>query len=428
MAADRLAGRAATLLVLVNFGLSRLAAFGVVLVVARTLERDLAGTFLFITGLAALGAIVAPLGINTAAAYYYQRNVGRNRRHRNRQILRVAALLAVPACLVISLFALTVAEIREGGDFAIVYAILVLCMLFATARQIARGFLLAEGHRASSALHESLIYNGLLLALLPLAPPALMPLLGVLLVASAISGVAALLVADRSAGGGTVPGAAFPPLRYGAAILALSLPSMVAQGGALILNRIDVLLIGPLAGPADIADFNVVFRLTYLVSSVPELLVYVMGPRLMQRSAAAAPVAADLTRSIVLSSAIVLAVSLPLLVFPGQILELLFGPSYGHLGPTLVVLLAGKMLTAAFGPAVILFTSLGLNRRLARVAILAAVVDIALGLALIPRWGAFGAAIATTVALAILAANYSWLTWSLARGRLARAPRAGSAA
>ena len=83
----------------------------------------------------------------------------------------------------------------------------------------------------------------------------------------------------------------------------------------------------------------------------------------------------------------------------------LFGPEFAAGYPALLVLAVGRLAAVLLGPASDLLLMTGHHRRLGRVNLVFAVLNIALNLVLIPWLGAAGAAVATTTA------TVSWSAW-----------------
>jgi O-antigen/teichoic acid export membrane protein len=82
------------------------------------------------------------------------------------------------------------------------------------------------------------------------------------------------------------------------------------------------------------------------------------------------------------------------------ILEICFGGEFKAAYPALVVLVAGQFVNAASGSTGFFMNMTGKQRIFSWVIAVAAVLNVMLGLLLIPRWGAVGGAWAATISLA----------------------------
>jgi O-antigen/teichoic acid export membrane protein len=74
-----------------------------------------------------------------------------------------------------------------------------------------------------------------------------------------------------------------------------------------------------------------------------------------------------------------------------------FGPGFGQNGPVLTVLIGGAVLQSAFGPAEDVLNMLGGERACAAISLAFVVLAVGLNLALIPPFGAVGAAFAMAI-------------------------------
>ncbi|WP_126979474.1 MATE family efflux transporter [Frigidibacter oleivorans] len=183
---------------------------------------------------------------------------------------------------------------------------------------------------------------------------------------------------------------------------------MVAQGSAIALNKIDVIMIGPLAGAVEVGTYSVAMRMTFLAMVLTEIVALFMAPKII-RIGASGDRAAQwriLKTAVALQAGALAVTVIPLLLFRTQIITLIFGAEYADVAWTFVILQVGKTLTAVFAPVIVLFTALGFNRDMAKVAAFASVLNIAMNFFLVPRYGADGAAFATTVSLMLMFGNY----------------------
>jgi len=180
--------------------------------------------------------------------------------------------------------------------------------------------------------------------------------------------------------------------------LRAALPLAFISASALLMTRLDSLLLGILAGPASVADLGIATRAAEIarfgllaavpVFSAPFAAHHASGDRVaLQR---------DLRRASRLAVGVA-AGATALLAGAGPWLLRLVGPDYGDAYGPLLVLLIAECIRAASGPAQRLMLMTGGERLLAAGYVLALAVNASLCLLLIPTWGAVGAASATTL-------------------------------
>ncbi|WP_165225734.1 oligosaccharide flippase family protein [Affinirhizobium pseudoryzae] len=399
-----------SIILFVVLGISKVMALLSSVIVARSFDKDVSGVIFFVTGIVTLSVAVTTLGLTASASYHYARNLYRGRFSRNWQTFNFALVVAVAPSIVLALLALTMEEAR--GELAVyIVPVLAISCFMAAARQMAKMFFTIEKKREWSLVHDSITYNiGLVVCILALWGAGPVAGLAAVLVASVTSGLFSVWhLAQLLRRDGRGPfNRHFPPRRYASLLIAISIPSMVAQGSAIILNKIDIVMLGPLSDAAQVGDYSVAMRMTYLAGIISEVVNIFMAPRIIAAGASRDPAAhwRIFKLSFALQAASVAVISVPLMVFASDIVTLLFGAAYQSAVPTYLILQAGKLLTVAFAPSILLFTSLGYNREMAKVAVVVAILNIVLNLALIPLWGAVGTATATLISLALMAVNY----------------------
>ena len=165
----------------------------------------------------------------------------------------------------------------------------------------------------------------------------------------------------------------------------------------------DTILIGALRSSAEVGVYNVATRLVTLATFVMPAINGALGPHIADLHHRGD--GDSLRRAYAVATSWILRLSLPafvaLLAFPGQLLGL-FGPGFREGAAVTAVLAAGKLADAATGPCGLMLNMSG--RPLWSVVdnLAALVLNVALNLWLIPRHGILGAAMAWTLALAIV--------------------------
>jgi O-antigen/teichoic acid export membrane protein len=197
--------------------------------------------------------------------------------------------------------------------------------------------------------------------------------------------------------------------------LTISLGFLVIDGFRMLLDNTDVLMIGRLLDPHDIAVYYAAIRTGGLVAFVSFSIIALAVPKFAEIHATGTR--RDLQKFVsgvihlTFWPSLLAAVGLASL---GPFVMSLFGPDFEGGYPTMLVVLTGLVLRAATAPAEHLLNVTGYHRDTIRVYAVAALANIALNLLLIPRWGILGAAVSTYTAM--LSGN-AWL-YLLVRRRL----------
>lgn len=405
--------------VLFTLGLSKGAALFSSIAIARIFpDKDLSGAVFFITGFVVLSMPFSTFGISAASNFFIPRNIRRGRHARNLQMIHLAAVVAILPSLLFGIIATYLGE--DGLPNAIILTIICIFLscYFSAFRQLAKQYMTLSGNRSWGLVHESISFNAALIGCFLVLPEKNIEYALIAVVfASIFSGALAYThVARNNYRLSTKSSPLLASRKYSLRILGVSFPSMIAQGGTALLNKIDVIMIAPLAGIAAVADYSVALRITYITTAAGEILIALAVTKLGQLSASGDKKALwnYLKRMTLIQTVLVLISAIPLLVFSEQIITMIYGESYRTAATPFLLLQIGKIFTGVFAPALIVFTAIGLNKSLARATVVAAIVNIAVNFALVPTYGATGAAIATLVALLILCASYARLMINIA--------------
>lgn len=209
--------------------------------------------------------------------------------------------------------------------------------------------------------------------------------------------------------------ASVEPVSHARRWFAVSLGFLVIDGFRMLLDNVDVLLIGRLLDPQSVAVYFAVIRTAGLVAFVSFSVIALAVPKFAQIHSTGTrqelqKFVSDVAQLMFWPS-FAAAVALALL---GPFLLSLFGPGFVAGYPTMLVVLAGLVLRAATLPVEYLLNMTGHHRDTMRVYAVAAAANVILNLVLIPPLGIVGAAIATYAAM--LGGNV-WLH-QLVRNRL----------
>jgi len=191
-----------------------------------------------------------------------------------------------------------------------------------------------------------------------------------------------------------------------------ALPFALLAGLGIINTQTDVLMLGFMGTPEDVGFYRIASRVASLVAFALTAVGAALAPRI-----AALHATGDRSEMQNLSTKAALATTLfalPMalvLVFGGSWILLLFGEEFQKGSTALAVLSVGQLINAAMGVVGLLLTMTGHHALVARTLTFSAVLNIALNAALIPQFGASGAAIATTI---------TYFTWNLALALLVK--------
>ncbi len=192
---------------------------------------------------------------------------------------------------------------------------------------------------------------------------------------------------------------------------------MLVTATAALHERVDLLMMGALAAPPDVAAYAVAARFSQTVTVAVSAVGTVMAPHVVERLAELREGRLERLRPLVRDTARtalhVCLLALAAFALLGPLLLRLFGPHYGQAYLPLVVLALGQVAAALAGPAAP-FTTLAGEPRIAIASLAAGIVaNAALNVLLVPRLGGVGAAIAT--AAGMVCAAFLARAWTRSR-------------
>lgn len=197
-----------------------------------------------------------------------------------------------------------------------------------------------------------------------------------------------------------------PAIYEGRHWLAVSLPILAADGIYVLFTNVDVLLVGALLGARETGLYFAGVKVAMLLSLVSFAVGAAWGPRFSAAwSQGDAARMQRLTREVVHATFWPTALGAVVLVILGPFILRLFGEDFGKAHIILVILLAGLLARAATGAMDRLLSLAGQQKRMAFVFGGTLVMNVVLNLALIPLFGVYGAAIATSLSLTAQAAG-----------------------
>jgi O-antigen/teichoic acid export membrane protein len=183
--------------------------------------------------------------------------------------------------------------------------------------------------------------------------------------------------------------------------LAVSLPILLVEGFYLLLSYTDVLVLQQFRSSEEVGIYFAVVKTLALVSFIHYAMSATTAHRFAEYNAQGDKerLSAYVTHAIQWTFWPSLAATLVLLAF-GKPLLWLFGPQFVVGYDIMFIAAIGLVVRSAIGPVERLLNMLGHQHICALAYALAFVMNVALCVALVPRWGGYGAATATTVSLA----------------------------
>ncbi|MGB5835271.1 MAG: polysaccharide biosynthesis C-terminal domain-containing protein [Thiohalocapsa sp.] len=185
-----------------------------------------------------------------------------------------------------------------------------------------------------------------------------------------------------------------------------ALPFALMAGLSVINAQADVLMLGFLSTPDAVGVYKVASRVATLVAFALTAVSAPLAPRVAALHAMGKH--ADIQNLASKAALATTALALPmaaLLIIGGRWVLSLFGSEFQQGALVLSVLSTGQFVIAAMGVVSLLLSMTGHQTVVARTLAVTALLNVVLNAALIPQYGASGAAVATTITL---------FTWSLA--------------
>ena len=258
-------------------------------------------------------------------------------------------------------------------------------------------------HPVAGALPDGALRPLLLLGLVgaTLAVTGLTPAGAMALHAAAVVG--ALLWTVRAAARLCPEGPPAPPRYATRAWLRSLLPLSLITAAALVNARLDLFMLGMLAGPESVALYGIAAQIAGAALMGRQIVATVIHPRVARlwASGARGALQSEATRAARLAMAAVAAAALLVALAGRAVVEALIGPDFAAAAPLAAALCAGLVVVAATGPADSLLNMTGHETATVKAVAAGALVNAALNAALIPGFGPWGAAAASVASLSV---------------------------
>jgi O-antigen/teichoic acid export membrane protein len=394
-------------------GFAAVANVALVVVVTRGIDQRSAGLFFTATSLFLLLEVACRLGTTTGLVYFIPRFRVTGQAARLRPLLRVALwpvlLASIGVGTVLAVAAPVVAEGLGGaGEFVTTLRVLAVFLpiaaVYDAVTAATRGYqdmaptILVE--RIGRPLAQLVLVAGAVLAgsTALLAPAWSVPYLFALLAAGwSLRRLHGAYRAQHRAAG--------PPVRAGEVagpFWRYTGPRILANVAQIALQRLDIVLVGVLRGPAEAAIYAAATRFLVVGQLGSQAVSLVMQPTLAERLATRDITA---TRTLYqLSTAWLISLTWPLYLLSAVLapqLVTLFGRGYDTGADAIVVLAAAMLIATGCGMVDMMLTMAGKTSWNLGNVLLALAVNVGLDLLLIPEYGVMGAAVAWAVAIAL---------------------------
>ncbi len=181
--------------------------------------------------------------------------------------------------------------------------------------------------------------------------------------------------------------------------LATGVGLLIVSGQYLIMNRIDILMLGPMAGKAVTGIYGAAVRLSWLVSFFLQTVSVIAAPLISELYTSGRKEELQrLVRLVLHASALCSATVFGVLVLGGKFALGIFGPEFTAGYAALTILAVAQLINSLTGPSGFLLSMTGHERHYGVILFLSLLLNAFLNYILIPRYGMIGAAAATAVA------------------------------
>lgn len=191
-----------------------------------------------------------------------------------------------------------------------------------------------------------------------------------------------------------------------------AVPFILAVGLVIANMHIDIVMVGALASEEEAGLYRVASRVAAFVPFFLFALNNALAPRISGLYTQGKT--EQLQHILTLSSRIVFALTMPvalcLLIFPAEILDLIFGSIYGVAATTLIILVFANLFNVMMGQVGQVMALTGYEKETAYTVLIALIINVTLNYILVPTMGIEGAAIATATSIIIWNMALSYLT------------------
>lgn len=183
-----------------------------------------------------------------------------------------------------------------------------------------------------------------------------------------------------------------------------SLPFTISKLSSFIYRSLDIVLLLYFIGNNAVGAYSVAYALARLIFTFSTALDYLSTPVASQLESGnqieeAVSVQTIITRW---NTILTIGAMVPMIVFSADFIRLIYRPAYASEAPTLIILLIGFAIKNMFQAHEPVLAALGKSKLMAFNTLVAGIINLVVNLLLIPQYGSYGAAIATTLSYTVL--------------------------
>lgn len=197
-----------------------------------------------------------------------------------------------------------------------------------------------------------------------------------------------------------------------AEVLVPALPILFSSLMVMLFQRSDVLLLGTMSSAAETALYSAAAKLAVINSFVINAVNVSASPviAVLHHEGRTRELQATLDRVVLVISGLSIGLFVLFVLFSRQLLAL-YGSAYEQAVPLLVLLSLGQLFNALCGLNGSLLVMSGNERVHACITTITAVINIAAQVLIIPRYGAYGAAVVTVLTTVLWNVLMAWAAW-----------------
>jgi PST family polysaccharide transporter len=187
-------------------------------------------------------------------------------------------------------------------------------------------------------------------------------------------------------------------------LLGVSWPLMLSGVAIMIYVKIDQIMLGEMSGDIAVGIYAAAVRISELWYLIPTAIVASVFPSIVAaKKISEAKYYSLLQQLFALMTGLSLLIAVPVTLFANAIIQILYGDNYAGAGTILAIHIWSAWFVFLGVAQLPWDTTEGLTKLALQRTLLGAVVNVAINLVLLPRYGGIGAAVATLVAYAVSA-------------------------
>lgn len=391
---------------------------GATALLARLLQPEGFGAYSFVVAVVTILGVPVVTGLRQTLVRELSYAEGREEPSRGAEVWGWVLRRAIWATLILAmLLALWVFRADQSPDLR--WHLMLGLVIFALqpVPQLLGGVLHGLGRVVQSQLPEFLLRPVLMIALLgavwlmlPKGALTVGGALGLLVVTLVADAALCLVLLRRGAGFALFPNRPHLPPDQSRALTTTSLAFGAIASVHLVNSNLDIVMLGLLTSDAQVGIYKAATVLSLLAAFGLGVVNSVIMPRIARLHASGnrAALQAVLTRATRVIAVFGLAGAVILCVFGTLLLRYVFDAGYTGGYTALVILTVGQFANACFGPVALVLNMTG-HQKVTLIGVSASVVlNAALNLMLVPRFGIEGAAVATSASLILWNALLVW--------------------